>query len=61
MQATLWTMAATATGVAGLAAFADRRRARRQDPDRIGWVPWPMVLIGAIICAAICVALALRQ
>lgn len=61
MQAGLWTMAATATGIAGIAALADRRRARRSDPDRVGWVPWPIVLIFAILCAAVSASLALRQ
>lgn len=60
MQATLWTMAATATALAAVAALADRRRARRADLDRVGWAPWPAILIVAIIAAALFAALALK-
>jgi membrane-associated phospholipid phosphatase len=48
--------AAGACAVAGYAAWAERRRHRRRDLDRVGWVPWPLVLIVAIIGAALCVA-----
>ena len=51
--------AAGASAVAGYAAWAERRRHRRRDLERVGWVPWPLVLIVAIISAALCVALAL--
>ena len=61
MQATLWVIAGASTAVAGLATLADRRRTRRDDLDKVGWIPWPGVLIAAIICAALSVALALRQ
>jgi hypothetical protein len=56
----LWAAAGAAAAVAGLAAIADRNRSRRRDPDRVGWVPWPTVLILAIICAAVFAALALK-
>jgi hypothetical protein len=61
MQATLWTIAAMATAVAGIAALADRRRGRRRDLDRVGWVPWPLILLAAIFIGAICAALALHS
>lgn len=61
MQAALWTMAAAAATIAGLAALADRRRARRADLDSVGWVPWPAILMLAIITAALCIALAIRN
>ncbi len=54
----------TATGgfalLAALASLADRRRCHRADLDRVGWVPWPLVLIIALLGAAICAAFALR-
>lgn len=60
MQATLWVVAGGATLIAGVASLADRRRSRRRDLDRVGWVPWPGVLIVAIIVAALATALALK-
>lgn len=60
MQATLWTIAGGAALIAGVASLADRRRSRRRDLDRVGWVPWAAVLIVAIIVAALATALALK-
>jgi hypothetical protein len=59
MQA-LWIAAAASAGLAGTAAYAERRRARRAVLDRVGWVPWPGVLLAALFSAAICTALALK-
>lgn len=61
MQEPLFVCAGIAALVAGTAAFADRRRARRRNIDQVGWVPWPLVLILSIMLAAVCVALALRS
>jgi len=60
MQAVYWWMAGAAAAVTGFAALADRRRTRRRDIDRVGWVPWPAVLLFALFVAVICAALALR-
>jgi hypothetical protein len=60
MQAGLWLLTGGAAALAGIAAFADRRRARRADLDRIGWIPWPLVMLLALITAAVGAALALR-
>jgi len=60
MQAMLWWVAGAAGAVAGLAMLADRRRARRRDVDRVGWVPWHGLVILAIFVGAVSVALALR-
>ena len=60
MQAELWTAAAGSLVLVGVSAFADGRRARRRDLDRAGWVPWPLIMILAMIVAAVTAALALR-
>ena len=60
MQVTLWTGCAAALGVAGLSAWADRRRARRTDLDAVGFMPWPLLLILSMIAAAVCAAIALN-
>lgn len=61
MQAALWTTAGVAAGVAVIAALADRRRVRRTDLDRVGWVPWSAVLFFGLMIAAISAALALKS
>lgn len=59
-QAALWTGAGVAASVALIAALADRRRTRRRDLDRPGWVPWPLIQILAMIVAAVAAAFALK-
>ncbi|MFM9852578.1 MAG: hypothetical protein ACKVOJ_07230 [Sphingomonadaceae bacterium] len=49
-----------ALGIAGTATLADRRRARRSDPDAVGFMPWPLILILSMILALMCAAIALR-
>jgi hypothetical protein len=60
MQAGPWMIVAAALALVVLAGLADRRRARRRDLDRAGWVPWPLVMILAMIVAAVAAALALK-
>jgi lysylphosphatidylglycerol synthetase-like protein (DUF2156 family) len=59
-QTALWALAGGALLVALLAAIADRRRQRRRDLDRVGWMPWPLLQILAAFAAVIAVILALR-
>ena len=61
MQAPLWIMAGVSAAVAGIAALADRRRAHRTRLDAVGWMPWPFILLMAMMIAAICTALALKE
>jgi hypothetical protein len=60
LQGQLWMMCAGAVSVAGVAVWRDRARTLRHDPDAVGWVPWPLVLILSIIVAAVLAAFALQ-
>jgi hypothetical protein len=60
MQASLWTGCAAAVALAGIASFAERRRNRRADLDRVGFMPWPLVSVLAIMAAVVLAALALK-
>ena len=46
-------------GIAGWAVLADRRRANRANPDRVGWISWPLVLVLALIGALMFAILAI--
>ena len=60
-QDALWTAAALALVAAALATFAEHRRNRRRDLDRVGWVPWNFLQIAAAFAALICAILAMRS
>ena len=60
MQTELWALSAIAATVAGVAAYADRRGLTRADLDRVGVIPWPGVLMAAILTAIVAAALAVR-
>lgn len=49
-----WGGAAVALGIAVLAEAADRRSVRRNDLDRIGWMDWRTIQMGAVIVAVVC-------
>jgi hypothetical protein len=49
-----------ATLLAALAGLADRRRLRRSDLDRVGWVPWTPVFFFALLAAVVLLALAAK-
>lgn len=59
-QAALWTLAAASAALTIVAAFLDHRRGRRRDLDRVGWVPWALVQIIAMIGAVVAAVLALK-
>lgn len=61
MHTELWALSAIAATVAGVAAFADRRRMQRADLDRVGLMPWPGVLVAAMLTAIVAAALAVRS
>lgn len=55
----LWSIAAICAMVFAVAVFAEHRRSRRHDPDRVGWVPWTLVQLAAVLAMVFAVALAL--
>ncbi len=60
-QAGLWWGAGSALAVAVLAAFAEHRRSRRRDLDRVGVMPWNFIQIFAFLIAILAAALALKS
>ena len=59
-QSTLWATAGGFAVLAGLAFLADHRRTKRRDLDKVGWVPWSLIQILAIIAMAAAIAFALK-
>ena len=59
-QALLWTIAGAAFVLAVVAAFAEHRRARRRDLDRVGWMPWNFLQLLAFLAFIVAAAMALR-
>ena len=60
LQANLWMLCAGAVGLAAASFLGDRRRAKRRDPDAVGWVNWSLLLILSILFAAVFAAFALK-
>jgi uncharacterized membrane protein YcjF (UPF0283 family) len=61
MITSLWAQIALAMcALAGTAAIADSRQLRRRDFDRVGFMPWPVILIVSLIIAAFSTAIALK-
>lgn len=60
MQETLWIGCVGALAVAGISNWAERRRNRRVDMDAVGFMPWPLIMILALLMSAVCAAFALH-
>ena len=52
--------AGTALGLSALAWIAERRRLRRSDLDKVGWVPWTSLFFWALLAAVLLLGLALK-
>lgn len=53
----LWLAAALFATTALAAGWADHRRDKRRNLDRPGWMPWPLILVLAMMASVVCVAL----
>lgn len=58
MQDELLWGAAIAALIAAAAVFAERRRHRRAELDRVGFMPWALIQVLAFMVAVICGVLA---
>ena len=54
-------IAIIAAVVIAVSAFADRRRARRHDLDRVGFMPWSVITVLATIVFAVFTGLAIKS
>ncbi|MDZ7588376.1 MAG: hypothetical protein U5J78_04240 [Parasphingorhabdus sp.] len=46
--------------IAAIAVLAERRRNRRHDIERVGFMPWPLIMMMALLTAAIAFGLAIK-
>jgi hypothetical protein len=46
--------------IAATAAIAERRRNNRKNIDKVGFMPWPFIMVMALLFAAISIGLALK-
>ena len=60
MQQQLWAGAAAAVVVAITSAFGERRRSRRRDMDQVGFMPWTLIQVLAMLLAVILASVALN-
>lgn len=56
----LWGYAGAAAAVAVVAGVADRKRQRRLDLDRVGFMPWTLITLFAVMAALVLSAAALK-
>jgi hypothetical protein len=56
----LWSLAGASAALAAVASFADRKRQRRRDPDRVGFMPWTLLSFLGVLGAFVLTALALK-
>lgn len=60
MQGSMLIVAVAATVLTGVSAFADHRRRHRADLDRVGFMPWPLISMMAVMTALFSFAIALK-
>ena len=60
-QAWLWSTAGVSAAIAAFAVFAEHRRSRRRDLDKVGWVPWNFIQILGFMGTIVFAVLALKS
>ncbi|MDT8761112.1 hypothetical protein MZO42_20630 [Sphingomonas psychrotolerans] len=60
MQQQLWGGAAAAILIAIGSGFGEHRRRRRRDIDRVGFMPWTLIQVLAMLLAVILASVALN-
>ncbi len=60
MQAGLWSGCIFAVSIAAIALYGDHKRKNRRDLNRVGFMPWPLVLVLSITTAVVLAAFALK-
>jgi hypothetical protein len=60
MQGSMLTLGIAASVLTAVSAFADYRRRNRNDLDRVGFMPWPLISVAAVMTALFAFAFALR-
>jgi hypothetical protein len=60
MQGSMITIAVAAAALTAVSAFADHRRRNRADLDRVGFMPWPLISIAAVMTALFAAAAAIK-
>jgi hypothetical protein len=61
MQQQLWGGAAIAVVLAVVSGFGEHRRKRRRNLDRVGFMPWMLLQVVAMLVALTLASLALNQ
>ena len=56
----LWIGVGAFVAVAAGSSLADWRRSKRSDLDRVGWMPWTLIQIMAVLGAVMTAALAIK-
>jgi hypothetical protein len=60
MHIFLWSGCAAALAVAGVATIAEQRRVNRRNLDNVGFMPWPLITVLAMMIALSCAAIAIK-
>lgn len=60
MQQHLWSGAAAAILLAVVSGFGEHRRRKRRDMDQVGFMPWTLIQVLAMLAALICASVALN-
>jgi hypothetical protein len=59
-QVQLWTLVGASAAMAALSSFADWKRQRRTNLDRVGFMPWTLLTVLGVLSALMLTAVALK-